>query len=199
MVVPRAQTQQHTRRLLADAATAVFAERGFNDATLEEIAARAGYTRGAIYANFDDKFDLFLNVLHQRFDDNESALSADLSAAEPSQLLDVIRDWFDTYLVAPPLATAYAEFTAAAATRPAVRQRIANYLQTVRTLIAKLVENYCARAGVTIPIPAEQFAAMVAAIASGLANQRSLDPDAIPADLYPTALAYLWLGMLAQT
>ena len=40
---------------MLEAAAAVFAERGFYGASVEEIAERAGYTRGAFYSNFADR------------------------------------------------------------------------------------------------------------------------------------------------
>ena len=43
----------------------IFARDGFEAAKLEEIAADAGYTRGAFYANFDSKEDLFLALLEK--------------------------------------------------------------------------------------------------------------------------------------
>ncbi len=45
------------------AAEKIFARDGFEAAKLEEIAAEAGYTRGAFYANFDSKEDLFFALL----------------------------------------------------------------------------------------------------------------------------------------
>ncbi|HTX48214.1 MAG TPA: helix-turn-helix domain-containing protein [Caulobacteraceae bacterium] len=51
---------------LIDAAAEVVAEKGFQRASLEEIAARAGLTTGAIYSNFEGKDDLFWAVLGSR-------------------------------------------------------------------------------------------------------------------------------------
>ena len=53
---------EHTRNLLVDAAEEVFANKGFSAATLDDIAAAAGYTRGAIYVHFKAKEDLFFAV-----------------------------------------------------------------------------------------------------------------------------------------
>ena len=55
----RAQTRE---RLLA-AATSVFAERGVNGASVEEICETAGCTRGAFYSNFADKDALVLALI----------------------------------------------------------------------------------------------------------------------------------------
>ena len=54
-----------TRRKLLLAAEQTFARDGYEAARLEDIAARAGYTRGAFYANFDSKEDIFFALLEQ--------------------------------------------------------------------------------------------------------------------------------------
>ena len=54
-----------TRRDVLEAACLTFAERGFADASMEEIAARAGVTRGPLYHYFDDKEDLFRAVYQE--------------------------------------------------------------------------------------------------------------------------------------
>src|SRR5580693_2348909 len=54
-----------TRRKLLLAAEQTFARDGYEAACLEDIAARAGYTRGAFYANFDSKEDIFFALLEQ--------------------------------------------------------------------------------------------------------------------------------------
>ena len=62
----RAEQQAATRAALIDAAAQVFAERGFTGASVEAIAARAGYTRGAFYSNFESKEELFAELLQER-------------------------------------------------------------------------------------------------------------------------------------
>jgi AcrR family transcriptional regulator len=52
-----------TRAELRDAALAVFAERGYSAARLEEIAERAGVTRGALYHHYAGKPELYLAVV----------------------------------------------------------------------------------------------------------------------------------------
>ncbi|WP_428535877.1 TetR/AcrR family transcriptional regulator [Propionicimonas sp.] len=58
--------RQHTRDLLIDAATALFAEKSIEGASVEEICERAGFTRGAFYSNFESKEDLCLEIVRQR-------------------------------------------------------------------------------------------------------------------------------------
>ena len=49
---------EKTRQLVLDAALDVFSEKGYARATFDEIAARAGYTKGAVYWHFRNKVDL---------------------------------------------------------------------------------------------------------------------------------------------
>ena len=56
-----------TRRKLLLAAEQTFARDGYEAARLEDIAARAGYTRGAFYANFESKEDIFLLCWSRRW------------------------------------------------------------------------------------------------------------------------------------
>ena len=52
-----------SRRALVDAALAEFTERGYEAATVTDVAARAGVTTGALYAHFDGKLELLLQAL----------------------------------------------------------------------------------------------------------------------------------------
>lgn len=61
----RRESQAHTRRRLIEAAKSAFREHGFHRASAESLAVSAGYTRGALYANFDGKEGLFLAVLDE--------------------------------------------------------------------------------------------------------------------------------------
>lgn len=75
-----------TREKLLAAATAVFSERGYDGAGVQEIARRAGLTTGAIYANFSGKAELLLEAIGSRsadeLDDLLRSQRRSLSAAE---------------------------------------------------------------------------------------------------------------------
>ena len=55
-----------TRTHLLDAAAQVFARQGFHGASIDAIAAAAGFTKGAVYSNFKNKEDLFVALLEER-------------------------------------------------------------------------------------------------------------------------------------
>jgi len=63
---PATRKRRETVGRLVEAAAGVIAEKGFQRASLDEIAARAGMTKGAIYSNFQSKEHLFWAVLASR-------------------------------------------------------------------------------------------------------------------------------------
>ncbi|MBM7769803.1 AcrR family transcriptional regulator [Actinokineospora baliensis] len=77
----RAQTQERNRERILAAARAEFLDRGYRDAKVDGIAARAGLTRGAVYSNFPGKRALYLEVLAERA---ESVPEQPLSRPETS-------------------------------------------------------------------------------------------------------------------
>src|SRR6476660_1302757 len=64
----QAQRKERTQAELVATARKVFLERGFHGASLDEIAERAGYSKGAVYSNFAGKDDLFLAMLDAQFE-----------------------------------------------------------------------------------------------------------------------------------
>ena len=90
-----------TREDLIHAARAVFAKDGFEHARIEEIAAQAGKTRGAFYANFEDKEDVFFAIFEEDLLHDQERVRPRLSAAATTEeridavtedLLTLIRD-----------------------------------------------------------------------------------------------------------
>src|SRR5258706_14726534 len=61
----QAERTEATRQKLLAAAERIFARDGFEAARLEDIAAGAGYTRGAFYANYGGKEEIFFALLEQ--------------------------------------------------------------------------------------------------------------------------------------
>ena len=86
--------RQQTRDHLLRAAAQVFAERGYHGASLDEVAAAAGFTKGAVYSNFKNKEDLFLALLESHYDCELAAVRATLEGADdpPEAHLLGIRD-----------------------------------------------------------------------------------------------------------
>src|SRR6478752_4244674 len=59
----RALAKQQTRNKVLSAARQLFSEQGYEGATIRDIAAAAGMSTGAVFANFCDKSDLFREIM----------------------------------------------------------------------------------------------------------------------------------------
>lgn len=75
---------------IVEAALQVFAEKGFAGAKLDEIAARAGVSKGALYLYFETKQDLFRAVVAEAFAPNLAMIQAE-ALANPARFEDVVR------------------------------------------------------------------------------------------------------------
>jgi AcrR family transcriptional regulator len=194
----RAESKARTRQLLADAATEVFAEKGFNAATVEEIVERAGFTRGAFYANWPDKTELMWELADAQAEVMFEGLTEAL-ARPLDETMDAFQSWFDRLLEPRPLQRAFNELMSAAADSPEGRARLARIFANERRAIAGALEHMEQVLGEELPIPPEHFAAIGFAIGNGLAQQHLVDPEAVPSTLFGDAQAYLWFGVLAAT
>jgi AcrR family transcriptional regulator len=172
--------RQLTRTALVEAAAVVFARRGFHGASLDEIADTAGFTRGAIYKNFDGKEDLFFAVIDHH---NHIALHAfqeefegggALATLDASKLASTWRDILarDTDYLALDL-----EFRLYAIRNPDVRERFAAHQRKTRATIARFIEEQARAAGLQITLPVTTLAAIVDAASEGLLQSTYLDPS----------------------
>lgn len=75
---------QHTREALLQAALEIFYQRGVAQASLQEIAATAGVTRGALYWHFKNKEDLFDALFQQFFSEMDAQIERDIAAQSPN-------------------------------------------------------------------------------------------------------------------
>lgn len=96
----RQERKERTRQQLLASGERVFRRKGFHEATVEMIAAEAGYTKGAFYANFSSKEDLFLTLLAPRLEARARAIDKLVDSEEiyddaseaASQLMAYIAD-----------------------------------------------------------------------------------------------------------
>lgn len=84
----RQAAKVRTRQKVLEAARALFAERGYDPATIRDIAKGAGMSTGAVFANFQDKAELFEAVLTE----DMTRLTETLKAAAGQDAAGAVRD-----------------------------------------------------------------------------------------------------------
>jgi AcrR family transcriptional regulator len=192
----RGERKEQTRAELVAAARQVFLREGFHQATLDEIADEAGYTKGAVYSNFGSKDELFLAVLDARYTDQlrihgalmrgAGTLDAGLRAAA-RQLAEQARhtpDWI-------PLLV---EFWTHASRRPALRREVLKRHQQQLDGLAAIIIDLAAAHDLDYAIPPAEIARSANALSRGIALERLLDPDSDISDRFEDMFATLILS-----
>lgn len=185
---------EHTRTVLLDAAEKVFASRGYAG-SLEDIADAAGYTRGAIYAQFGGKDELFLSVIErhrQRFLDGFADVMESFDRFADVDIDGFAERWrMLSGADAQQAAALNYEFTLFLLRNPAARERVADQrADTVRSLADYITEGV-ARLGGSMLIPAESLARVILATNDGVTLASHLDGE----DLYRTFLQLVMSGV----
>lgn len=114
-----------TRSELIAAARAVFTRDGFESARIEDIAAKAGKTRGAFYANFSDKEDVFFGIFEEDMMRDQEKIIAALSAAtDPEEKIDTMARHLSELLDDPQRILLNLEFKMYVIRHPRKRKRL---------------------------------------------------------------------------
>jgi AcrR family transcriptional regulator len=176
----RAERKERTRDEVVAAAQRVFLRDGFHGATLDAIADEAGYTKGAVYSNFDGKDALFLALLDEVYEEriawfHEAVVDA-RSLAEA--LRANARLLAEAVLREPRWTPLLVEFWTHASRHPQLRAEAASRHDRVLDGIAGLISELFARYGVAPAIPVRDLVRDAQAFARGMALERLLAPDA---------------------
>ena len=184
----RSESVARTRAALLDAAESVFAEHGFGRTSLEQIAERAGYTRGAVYTHFASKDDLFLAVLDRWLDD-DIAHGRQINAGSRSarDALEQLRELDGNRFADRDRFLLLSEFRLYALRNPAVAPRLAEYERRGIAWYADAIRTWAT----DLPIPAAQLATIVLALENGIATLAHLAPDDVRDHAFIDALDLL--------
>ena len=186
-------TRDETRDKLFEAAARVFEEQGIGGASIEAIAAAAGFTRGAFYSNFASKDELIIAMLE---DHVAQSIRRSLDLLAKHQNLDDFLDAFkrmdrtqqDPLGRSPLLHMEMILFVARAEKR---RPELAKRLRARRKLIADIVETTLKDSGRPASVNPAWTAAVVLALDDGFRLHRLIDPETTPADSFLRALSDL--------
>ncbi len=170
-----------TRSRFLQAAEKIFARDGFDSAKLEEIAAEAGYTRGAFYANFDSKEGLFFALLEEEIKARIENVRKRVSKSQsPSEKLLALRDfWLDTSLDRRWSVLAL-EFKLFAIRHPEVKTRLAAMHRRLVTSAVEILQEVMHEVGRELPVPAYAVGKALFALSSGLTLEHMLDRTVMP-------------------
>ena len=180
----RARRRELTRRHLMDAAAAVFARDGFYGASLDDVAAAAGFTKGAVYSNFAGKDDLFLAVFEDRYsreqDEMQRVLTEEVQPYElggETQVFERVRGvidrtWDDEWTAL------YLEFVLYAQRNPDAARKLSAVVRRQREITTTMLAEAYKSIDYVPDTPVDVLATLSVALFDGLALGRLADPAA---------------------
>jgi AcrR family transcriptional regulator len=192
---------ESSRERLLEAAAKVFAERGYQAASIDEIAAAAGLSKGAVYWNFSSKDELFHALLEERIDRQLEETAEILRSAPTDRPIDpdVANRWEAMLGGERELMLLSQEQWARAVRDPRLRARYAERQARLRDVLADGLRARVRRTGAPrFSTPAADVATAYLALANGLALQRLVDPEGVPDGLLENITSLIYEGLVAR-
>ena len=193
----RKEKQAQTRACLMHSAASVFSRRGLQHASIDEVAENAGFTKGAFYANFKSKEELFLAMLDERFtkriEDIERVIASEGSAPQKARRGG---DNFAQMLSADPgWQRLFFEFTAYAARDEDFREELVTRYRAMRDRIADALAADAHGSDAEKALSTRQLARALCVMGNGFALEKLLEGDEVPDELYGTMLMVFFAGL----
>ena len=170
----RAEAKARTRDELVDAAERLFTTHGFHATALDQVAAEAGYTKGAVYSNFASKEDLFFAVYERRVEralERFAVLEDDLADDVPERLARATlaesqAGWLAVFF----------EFWAHVLRNPQLRERFAELHRRGRAPQVAWAARWLENRGIELEMGADRWTAAMFAVVTGLGLEQLTEP-----------------------
>jgi AcrR family transcriptional regulator len=190
----RSARKAQTRSSLLAAAARVYARRGFGGATLDEVAAEAGFTKGAVYSHFGSKENLLLALMEEHLASQvaEQIALFDRDRTTWERPLAGSARWMQQLEEDPDPFRLFVELWVYAQRDERLRERLAGGLDALRATFARFAAESAADAGLQPPAQAnEQFANVMLGLGLGLPMIKLIDPDSVSSSLLGAVLSVL--------
>src|SRR5579862_7519982 len=158
-----------TRAKLLTAAQFIFARDGFEASRLEDIAARAGFTRGAFYANYDSKEDLLFALMERVITEKVESIRALLDRREsPHERLQALREYYATLAGDRSWVLLLLEFKLFALRHPKARARLVERYRKLRAPGRELLQSLVRNLSRTPPLSSNATTIALGAVSNAL-------------------------------
>lgn len=196
----RKEQQAETRSRLMQSAARLFCRRGLEQASVDEVARDAGYTKGAFYANFRSKEELFLAMMDEKFAAEIDRLDEALRSGEDidEQARHAGEDFIRFASADGEWPRLFFEFAGYAARNDQFREEFMTRYRAMRERVTSLYQRRVTELGLEPPIDGvEQVAVMTTCMANGFLMEQLLEPD-LSEELYGTMMEIFFRGLGAM-
>ena len=197
--VTRVERKAQTRADLVVAARTVFLRRGFHGASLEEIAQEAGYTKGAVYSNFEDKAALFLAVLDDHYEQRVVAYAGIMLDDDfETGLREVSRFMGSADSNEPGWLPLLSEFIAHAAREDELKAAYLEIRSKFLDAVARILDGTQERHGMRFILPSLEVARASSLLVRAFSAERQLDPARVHPELFEVLHTAMLHGLIDQ-
>lgn len=197
----RSERRARTRAQLLEAAARVYARRGFDGATLDEVAEEAGFTKGAVYDHFGGKENLLVALLdeHMAVQIAEQVALFDPAKATAERPRAGADRWMRDLKQDPDVFRLFVELWVHAQRDERLRLRLVGGMDALRATFRAFAAERSANGGITPgDEAAEQFANIMLALGTGIGMIELVDPDSVHPRLLGAVLSLL-IGTLESS
>lgn len=192
----RPEQSQRNRGLVLAAARRAFLARGYHGASLEQIADEAGFSKGVVYSQFENKADLFLALLEQRIEERaaENARFVEALVAGGGCSVDQGLRALAEHVTRREHADAewgllVIEFRVHAARNPDLSLRYASLHERTLAGVARVVATIYEQAGGPPPLPPADLARLLLTVSSGARLEHAANAEVLPVALLAELVA----------
>jgi AcrR family transcriptional regulator len=192
----RKEKQAKTRSALLRSAAKLICRKGITEASVEDVATDAGYTKGAFYANFKSKEEMFLVMLDEKYAAELERLEASLpgEGAPADEVRASAEDFIRFAWADSEWPKLYFEFTTYAARNPEFREELATRNRAMRDRIAEVLRRWASEFPGEAPFSYEDLAMMLHFMVDGFMIGRLTEPG-LSDELYGTMVTTFFRGV----
>ncbi|WP_323118680.1 TetR/AcrR family transcriptional regulator [Burkholderia alba] len=186
----REQSKDLTRERLLKAAQSIFMKKGYVAASVEDIAAAAGYTRGAFYSNFSSKAELLLLLLKRDHDTVQAELQQIFDGGGTREHMEAnVLEYYSQLFRNNHMFLLWVEAKLQATRDAKFRQRFTAFLQEKREQMANYIQMFAERTGAPLPLPADVLALGLMSLCDGVLSYHTVDPKQVTSTAAEAVLA----------
>ncbi|ASB87833.1 TetR/AcrR family transcriptional regulator [Bacillus sonorensis] len=194
------ERKKETRKLLLEAAVEIFAQMGFYGATVDKIAEHAGFSKGAFYAHFHSKEELFLTILEQQM---EAHVDNIRNVIKQHQSLSHFIETIDKYFLSVAqknrtLSMLNMEFLLYAMREESVRHKWSGMITESVKQISKAINELMLSENYESDLSTDEIAWTILSLENGMAIFYYINQDLMPLNLYGKSLRNMLLPHIKE-
>ncbi|SAI66185.1 HTH-type transcriptional regulator AcrR family [Bordetella ansorpii] len=185
----REQSRHQTRQRLLDAGQRLFVAKGYTASSVEDIAEEAGYTRGAFYSNFGDKYQMLMELLRRDHEAHTSEMQAIFDGeATREDLESRIVAFYSQLYREDDCFLLWVEAKLLAARDPQFREPFLAFTREKRAGVAEYARQFMQRTGAPLGMTPDELALGLVALCEGVMFSHTFDPQEVTGELTEAVL-----------